>query len=83
LPDEARQTGVAALSAISERVSGQAEAVPDLANELYLVCGDLAGLEAGMYHFGPADFGLRRLRAGDIQNAPQQVFCTMSLITIW
>jgi SagB-type dehydrogenase family enzyme len=33
--------------------------------ELYLVCGDLPGLEAGVYHFGPSDFGLRRLRAGD------------------
>lgn len=33
--------------------------------ELYLVCQDLPGLEAGVYHFGPADFALRRLRPGD------------------
>ncbi len=33
--------------------------------DLYLVCGDLAGLEAGVYHFGPHDFALRRLRKGD------------------
>ncbi len=33
--------------------------------ELYLVCGDLSNLEAGVYHFAPAEFGLRRLRAGD------------------
>ena len=33
--------------------------------ELYLVCGDLPDLEAGVYHFGPGDFALRRLRAGD------------------
>ena len=33
--------------------------------DLYLVCGDLQGLEAGVYHFGPHDFALRRLRAGD------------------
>jgi SagB-type dehydrogenase family enzyme len=33
--------------------------------ELYAVCGDLKGLEAGVYHFAPADFALRRLRAGD------------------
>jgi SagB-type dehydrogenase family enzyme len=33
--------------------------------ELYLVCGDLANLEAGVYHFAAAEFGLRRLRAGD------------------
>src|SRR5258708_23924590 len=30
--------------------------------ELYLVCGGLANLEAGVYHFAPAEFGLRRLR---------------------
>jgi SagB-type dehydrogenase family enzyme len=33
--------------------------------DLYVVCGDLPGLEAGVYHFGPHDRGLRRLRAGD------------------
>ena len=33
--------------------------------ELYLVCGELSGLEAGVYHFGPSDFGLRNLRRGD------------------
>ncbi len=37
--------------------------------ELYLVCGDLANLEAGVYHFAPAEFGLRRLRAGDYRRA--------------
>ena len=37
--------------------------------ELYLVCGDLANLEAGVYHFAPAEFGLRRLRAGDFRRA--------------
>lgn len=33
--------------------------------ELYLVCCNLANLDAGVYHFAPAEFGLRRLRAGD------------------
>jgi SagB-type dehydrogenase family enzyme len=33
--------------------------------ELYLVCGNLPGLEAGVYHFGVTDFSLRRLRRGD------------------
>jgi SagB-type dehydrogenase family enzyme len=33
--------------------------------DLYLVCGELADLEAGVYHFGPQDFALRRLRNGD------------------
>jgi SagB-type dehydrogenase family enzyme len=33
--------------------------------ELYLVCGDLPDLEAGVYHFGVHDLSLRRLRKGD------------------
>src|SRR5206468_1855902 len=33
--------------------------------DLYLVCGPLPDLEAGVYHFGPHDFSLRCLRAGD------------------
>jgi SagB-type dehydrogenase family enzyme len=33
--------------------------------ELYVACRDLPGLEAGLYHFSPAEFGLRRLRSGD------------------
>src|SRR6202795_1829096 len=58
--------------------------------ELYLVCGDLANLQAGIYHFAPAEFGLRRLRAGDyryvlleatgaepaIAHAPLTIVCT-------
>jgi SagB-type dehydrogenase family enzyme len=58
--------------------------------ELYLVCGGLAGLEDGVYHFAPAEFGLRRLRKGDyrrtvleatagepaIAHAPLTVVCT-------
>src|SRR2546422_4385632 len=37
--------------------------------ELYLVCGDLSNLQAGVYHFAPAELGLRRLRAGDYRRA--------------
>jgi SagB-type dehydrogenase family enzyme len=58
--------------------------------ELYLVCGDLADLQAGVYHFAPAEFGLRKLRAGDyrsvllnatggetaIARAPLTIVCT-------
>jgi SagB-type dehydrogenase family enzyme len=58
--------------------------------ELYLVCGDLSDLAAGVYHFAPAEFGLRRLRAGDyrsilleasggepaIARAPLTIVCT-------
>jgi SagB-type dehydrogenase family enzyme len=126
LPAEVRQSGVAALSAISERVPEHTNAMPDLEAvaqllylsagitrkrsysggelyfraaactgalyevELYLVCGDLANLEAGVYHFAPAEFGLRRLRAGDyrrvlfeatggepaIARAPLTIICT-------
>ena len=101
LPSEVRQTGVAALSAISAIISEQTKAAPDLNAiaqllylsagitrhrtypggeiyfraaactgalyevELYLVCGDLAGLPSGVYHFAPAEFGLRKLRPGD------------------
>src|ERR1700730_14703915 len=58
--------------------------------EPYLVCGDLANLEAGVYHFAAAEFGLRRLRARDyrsvlieataaepaIAHAPLTIVCT-------
>ncbi len=58
--------------------------------ELYVVCGDLAGLEAGVYQFAPADFALRKLRAGDyrgilaestggeaaVLHAPATIVCT-------
>ena len=33
--------------------------------DLYLVAGELPGLSAGVYHFSPHDFALRRLRGGD------------------
>lgn len=58
--------------------------------ELYVVCSDLPGLEAGVYHFGVAEFGLRQLRRGDyrqvlvdatahepsIAHAPVIIVCT-------
>jgi SagB-type dehydrogenase family enzyme len=37
--------------------------------DLYLACADLPGLPAGVYHFGPHDFALRRLRDGDWRGA--------------
>lgn len=62
--------------------------------DLYLVCGTLPGLDAGVYHFGPHDFALRQLRAGDyrpliaaataddpaVQHAP---FLVISTSTFW
>jgi SagB-type dehydrogenase family enzyme len=36
--------------------------------ELYLVCGDLPGLDAGVYHYGAHDHALRPLRRGDYRS---------------
>lgn len=33
--------------------------------EVYVVAGTVPGLDAGVYHFCPGDFALRRLRSGD------------------
>ena len=35
--------------------------------ELYVVCGDLNGLAAGVYHFNTRDFVLENLRSGDFR----------------
>jgi SagB-type dehydrogenase family enzyme len=35
--------------------------------EIYLVCGKLPGLGAGLYHYGAHDHALRLLRAGDFR----------------
>jgi SagB-type dehydrogenase family enzyme len=37
--------------------------------ELYMAVPDLPELPAGLYHFGPVDFALRRLREGDQRSA--------------
>jgi SagB-type dehydrogenase family enzyme len=37
--------------------------------EVYVVAGEVDGLDAGLYHFCPGDFTLRRLRAGDVRGA--------------
>jgi SagB-type dehydrogenase family enzyme len=124
---EVSQTGVAALSTISEPLpSSRADSVPDLQDlarilyfsagitkqrkspggeiyfraaactgalyeiELYVVTGDLPGLDAGVYHFNPADVSLRLLRKGDfhgnlaqatarepaVAGAPVTIICT-------
>src|SRR5208283_1944018 len=58
--------------------------------ELYVVTGDLTGLDAGVYHFNPADVSLRLLRTGDfrgnlaqatamepsVARAPATIICT-------
>ena len=35
--------------------------------EIYVVCGDLDGLRAGVYHYNPLDSTLARLRNGDLR----------------
>src|SRR6185369_10837273 len=35
--------------------------------EVYVVCGNIDGLDAGVYHFNPGDFALRALREGDLR----------------
>jgi SagB-type dehydrogenase family enzyme len=35
--------------------------------EVYVVAGEVDGLDAGLYHFCPGDFTLRRLRSGDVR----------------
>ena len=37
--------------------------------EVYVIVGAVEGLEPGVYHFGPGDFSLRRLRVGDFRGA--------------
>jgi SagB-type dehydrogenase family enzyme len=127
LPRGVSQTGVAALSAISESVPASlVNSLPDLQDlarilyfsagitktrthaggelyfraaactgalyeiELYAVTGPLPGLEAGVYHFNPADVSLGLLRKGDfrgnlaqatamdpaVTHAPATVICT-------
>ncbi|MGB8989263.1 MAG: SagB family peptide dehydrogenase [Candidatus Sulfotelmatobacter sp.] len=127
LPRDVPQTGVAALSAISEPVpSSRTDSVSDLQDlarilyfsagitkqrahpggeiyfraaactgalyeiELYVVTDDLAGVDAGVYHFNPADVALRLLRKGDfrgnlaqptamepaVAHAPTTIVCT-------
>jgi SagB-type dehydrogenase family enzyme len=58
--------------------------------ELYVVTSDLPGLDAGVYHFNPADVSLRLLRKGDfrgnlaqatameaaVAHAPATIICT-------
>jgi len=62
--------------------------------DLYIVSSDIDGLDAGVYHFGPHDFSLRKLRNGDyrgviadattdepsISKAPTIIICTS---TFW
>jgi SagB-type dehydrogenase family enzyme len=48
--------------------------------DFYLVCGDLRDLEAGVYHFSPHDFALRRLRQGDYRGTLVQASASESSV---
>ena len=55
--------------------------------DLYLVCGELPELSAGVYHFEPHSFSLRRLRAGEhrgvlAQASGQEPEVTQSPVTV-
>lgn len=47
--------------------------------EVYVVAGEVDGLEPGLYHFGPGDFALRRLRSGDVRAALAEAAADESL----
>ena len=49
--------------------------------ELYVVCGDLPGLEAGVYHFDPRGPSLTRLRQGDYRGTLVAASGTESSLT--
>jgi SagB-type dehydrogenase family enzyme len=57
--------------------------------ELYVVNGDLPSLEAGVYHFNPADVSLRCLRKGDFRGnlahatAMQPAVAHAPVVIIW
>ena len=47
--------------------------------EVYVAAGEVDGLEPGLYHFGPGDFALRRLRSGDVRAALAEAAADESL----
>src|SRR5829696_1413688 len=57
--------------------------------ELYLVCGELLGLEPGVYQYAAHDHSLRQLRAGDYRAAvvaatgQEPAIAAAPLITVW
>ena len=58
-----RKSEIASAGEVHYRAAASAGALYPI--ELYVVCGDLPGLEAGVYHFAPAENALVLLRQGD------------------
>ncbi len=61
-----RKGEVGSVGAVHYRAAASAGALYPI--EAYVVCGDIPGLEAGLYHFAPEDFSLSRLRQGDLRH---------------
>ncbi|MDA0265285.1 MAG: SagB/ThcOx family dehydrogenase [Chloroflexi bacterium] len=61
-----RKRVLAAAGEVHYRAAASAGALYPV--ELYLVCGDLPGLGAGVYHYAPEGNALTRLRAGDFRD---------------
>ena len=80
----------AGLKAHLGQASGILRRLDQVFLELYVVSSDLPGLDAGVYHFNPADVSLRPLRKGDfrenlaqatamepaVAHAPATIICT-------
>jgi SagB-type dehydrogenase family enzyme len=49
--------------------------------ELYVVSGDLPGLEAGVYHFNPLSFALIKIREGDFRPELGRAFGKDSMVS--
>ncbi len=58
-----RKASLQAVGEVHYRAAASAGALYPI--DVYLVCQDISGLEAGVYHFSPMDFALRPLRKGD------------------
>jgi len=60
-----RKSVLASAGEVHYRAASSAGALYPI--ELYMVCGDLDGLAAGVYHYAPAENALVQLRAGDFR----------------